>query len=91
MTGAAMEVAPKPKAKKATDIAVLHCLNPGCGGLLAYEVDSANVLYVDLAWTAHSTGGRQYFPCPKCGGKNFLAECRNEAGAPQHRVASWEP
>ena len=76
-----------PTTKKAADIHVLRCLNPQCRGLLAYEVDSNNVLYVDLAWTARSDrDGRRYFPCPKCGGKNLVEEFRNPAGALKHRV-----
>ncbi len=85
-----MDDAPKPKAKKAADILALHCLNPQCGGLLAYEVDSNNVLYVDLAWTAKTDGGTRYFPCPKCGGKNIVEELRNEKGQLKHKVSRWQ-
>ncbi len=81
----------KSGTKKAPDIGVLHCLNPECGGLLAYEVDSQNVLYVDLAWTARCVGDRRYFPCPKCNGKNFVEEFRDEKGRTKHRVTRWEP
>jgi len=86
-----MEEAPKPKTKKAADIAVLHCLNPQCGGLLAYEVDSHNVLYVDLAWTAKTDGTVHYFPCPKCHGKNIVEEFRDDKGQVKHRVTRWTP
>lgn len=85
-----MESTAKPPAKKPADISVLHCLNPECRALLAYEVDSRNVLYVDLAWTAQRVDGRSYFPCPKCGGKNILEEFRNEKGVLKHRVARFE-
>ncbi len=73
---------------KAADIHVLHCLNPQCAGLLAYEVDSNNVLYVDLAWTAARDGDVHYFPCPKCGGKNIVEEIRTEKGS-RHRVTRF--
>ncbi len=82
--------AAKPVAKKAADITVLHCLNPRCGGLLAYEVDGDNVLYVDLAWSAHVAGDLRYFPCPKCGGKNIVEEFRDPKGQLKHRVTRWQ-
>ena len=81
----------KPPTKKAADIFVLHCLNPQCNGLLAYEVDSNNVLYVDLAWTAIHADGRSYFPCPKCGGKNIVEEFRTDKGQSKHKVTRFEP
>lgn len=90
-----METTPKavakPAGKKAADISVLHCLNPDCRGLLAYEVDTDNVLHVDLAWTAHAAGDTRYFPCPKCGGKNIVEEFRDAKGQPKHRVTRWQP
>ena len=85
-----MEPISKPATKKAADILVLHCLNPACGGLLAYEVDSNNVLYVDLAWTAKQDNGTRYFPCPKCHGKNIVEEFHEEKGRLKHRVTRWE-
>ena len=84
-----MDAAPKPTAKKSIDIQVLHCLDPECGGLLAYEVDSRNVLYVDLAWTARSDGDTRYFPCPKCHGRNIVEEFRTEQGQVKHRVTRF--
>jgi len=75
---------------KKTDIGVLHCLNPQCRGLLAYEVDSQNVLYVDLAWTARQQDGVAYFPCPQCGGKNIVEPFRTDKGVEKHRVVRWE-
>ena len=86
-----MDATAKPPPKKAADILALHCLNPQCGGLLAYEVDSHNVLYVDLAWTAKTEGDTRYFPCPKCHGKNVLEDFRTEHGQVKHRVVRWEP
>ena len=86
-----MDASPKPATKaptKAADIQVLRCLNPQCGGLLAYEVDSHNVLYVDLAWTAKDDGERRYFPCPKCGGQNVVDEIRTEKGL-RHQVTRF--
>lgn len=80
-----------PKAKKTVDINVLHCLNPSCGGLLGYEVDSNNVLYLDLAWTAHQQGSLRYFPCPKCKGKNVVESFASAPGQTKHRVDRWEP
>jgi hypothetical protein len=73
---------------KAADIHVLHCLNPQCAGLLAYEVDRNNVLYVDLAWTARRDGDAHYFPCPKCGGKNLVEAIRTEKGL-RHAVTRF--
>jgi len=86
-----MEAPPDAAAKppiKAADIHVLRCLNPQCRGLLAYEVDSTNVLYVDLAWTAARDGEAHYFPCPKCGGKNIVEAMRTEKGL-RHRVTRF--
>ena len=91
MSGSRMDATPKTKAKKAADIFALRCLNPQCGGLLAYEVDSQNVLYVDLAWTAKRDGNTLYFPCPKCSGKNVVEEFHNDAGVRGHRVVRWQP
>lgn len=81
----------RPAGRKAADVRVLRCLGPGCGGLLAYEVDAENVLYTDLAWTAHAAGDRRFFPCPKCGGKNLLEEVPAPDGRTRHRVTRWEP
>ncbi|MFQ5667764.1 MAG: nitrate reductase associated protein [Candidatus Binatia bacterium] len=91
-----MEAAPPRPAtrrpgKKATDIRVLHCLNPDCGGLLAYEVDSNDVLSLDLAWTAKREGGVMFFPCPKCQGKNIVEAVRDEKRGWRHKVTRWEP
>jgi len=86
-----METPHKPVAKspaKAADIHVLHCLNPACAALLAYEVDSNNVLYVDLAWTAKSDGDMRYFPCPKCGAKNVVEPVSTDKG-PRHKVTRF--
>ena len=86
-----MESAGTAKPKKAVDIQVLRCVSPACDGLLAYEVDSNNVLYVDLAWTARRGTGFRYFPCPKCGGKNIVEGFRTADGTEKHRVTRWEP
>lgn len=80
-----------PKAKKGVDINVLHCLNPECGGLLAYEVDSNNVLYLDLAWMAKSDGVSRYFPCPRCGGRNIVEPFTDAKGKLTHRVTRFAP
>ena len=80
---------PKP-ATKGADIRVLRCLNPQCGGLLAYEVDSNNVLYVDLAWTAKHHDNTRYLPCPKCGGRNVIEELRTDKGQLRHQVVRFE-
>jgi hypothetical protein len=80
--------APAKPATKAADIHVLHCLSSQCGALLAYEVDSNNVLYVDLAWTAQRDGDTRYFPCPKCGGKNVVEEISTDKG-PRHKVTRF--
>jgi len=77
--------------KKGADINVLRCLNTQCRGMLAYEVSSDNVLYVDLAWTARRDGDTRYFPCPKCGGRNIVEEIRDGAGEPKHKVTRFEP
>jgi len=90
MTTATMDASPKP-TKKAADIQVLHCLNPDCRALLAYEVDSDNVLYVDLAWTAHRDGDLRFFPCPKCHGRNVVETCEATNGSMKHRVTRWQP
>jgi hypothetical protein len=77
--------------KKAADVRVLRCLAPECGGMLAYEVTGDNILYVDLAWTAHRDGQTRYFPCPKCRGRNVVEETRDERGALRHKVTRFEP
>ncbi len=76
--------------KKAVDINVLHCLDPACRGMLAYEVNSDNVLYIDLAWQARQDGDTRYFPCPICRGRNVVEEVRDAKGAVQHRVTRFE-
>ena len=82
-----MDAAPeRPKANKGPDINVLRCLNPECRGLLAYEVNSNNVLYIDLAWTAARDGDLRYFPCPKCGARNVVEPFTDEKGRAGHRV-----
>lgn len=83
--------APATAPTKAADILVLRCLNPQCDGLLAYEVDRHNVLYVDLAWTARVDGPLRYFPCPKCAGKNVVEQCHDAKGRLRHQVTRWEP
>lgn len=85
-----MDGATKPVAKKAASISVLRCLNQDCRGLLAYEVDDDNVLYVDLAWTARRQGELSYFPCPRCGGKNVVEQTQNDKGNTVHRVTRWQ-
>lgn len=85
-----MEKAKNPSAKKAPRITALRCLNPACEGLLAYEVQADNVLYLDLAWTARREGEKRYFPCPKCGGKNIVEAFRSPDGKERHRVSCWE-
>jgi hypothetical protein len=84
-----MDVSTRAKPRKAADIHVLRCLGQGCGGLLAYEVDSDQVLYVDLSWTARQGDGYSYFPCPKCGGKNVVEKVVLADGASRHRVARF--
>jgi len=85
-----LEKSPAKPAAKTPDIHVLHCMNPQCRGLLAYEVDSNNVLYVDLAWTATDDGISRHFPCPRCGGKNIVEEFRTEKGQVRHKVTRCE-
>ena len=80
-----------PPRKRTADIQVLHCLNPECKALLAYEVDSDHVLHVDLAWTARRDGDQRYFPCPKCHGRNIVEPFHTAPGRTKHRVVRWEP
>jgi hypothetical protein len=86
----ALEAKPATK-RKAADVHVLRCLGPGCRGMLAYEVDSENFLYVDLAWTAHRDGDTRYFPCPSCGGRNVVEPATDGKGAKRHKVTRFEP
>lgn len=81
--------ATKPAPKKAVDIHVLRCLDPACAGLLGYEVNSARVLYVDLADTAAVDGDLRYFPCPKCGGRNVVEPFTDDKGRARHRVTRF--
>ena len=76
--------------KKGPDIRVLRCLNADCRGMLAYEVDSENVLYVDLAWTAREDSGGRFFPCPHCGGHNIVEPFTDAKGNSKQRVARFE-
>ena len=81
---------PPVKAKtKGLDIQVLRCLDPSCATLLAYEVDSQNVLYVDLSYTARRDGELRFFPCPKCGGRNIVEEIRDAKGKARHQVTRF--
>ena len=59
--------------------------------MLAYEVSSDNVLYVDLAWSAARDGDTRYFPCPRCHGRNVVEPFRDAKGAAKHRVVRFEP
>ena len=86
-----VEEAKATPKKKGADVNVLRCLGPGCRGMLAYEVDSENFLYVDLAWTAHQDGDTRYFPCPSCGGRNVVEMATDAKGAQRHRVTRFEP
>jgi len=81
---------PKPAPKKAADIQVLRCLGSGCGALLGYEVNSENVLYVDLAHTAKADGDLRFFPCPKCGGRNVVEPFTDDKGKPKHKVTRYQ-
>jgi RNA recognition motif-containing protein len=65
------ETAPVKK-KKAADVDVLHCLDPGCRGMLAFEVTAEKVLNPDLHWMARQDGATRYFPCPTCHGRNVV-------------------
>lgn len=87
-----MDAPAKPAAKKQKiDIQVLRCLGPSCGTMMAYEVNSANVLHVDLAWTARVDGDTRFFPCPKCRGRNVVQEIRDDKGKARHQVTRFEP
>jgi hypothetical protein len=77
--------------KRAADVRVLRCLNPSCGGMLAYEVTGDNVLYLDLTWTARREGDLRYLPCPRCRGRNVLEEVHDASGVVRHRVARFVP
>jgi hypothetical protein len=81
--------APKPAKKPAVDINVLKCLNPDCRALLPFEVDSDNMLYVDLAWMARAEGDTRYFRCPKCGGRNIVEPFHDTKGKQGHRVTRF--
>ena len=59
--------------------------------MLAYEVSSDNVLYVDLAWSAARDGDTRYFPCPRCHGRNVVEPFRDAKGAATHRVTRFIP
>ena len=76
--------------KKAPDIEVLRCLDPGCRWMLAYEVNAGNVLNTDLHWTARRDGDTHYFPCPACGGRNVVEEVRDAKGIVRHAVTRYE-
>jgi len=79
------------KKKKAADVFVLHCLDPACRGMLAFEVTAENVLNPDLHWMARQDGATRYLPCPKCGGRNIVEEVRDAKGTLRHAVTRFEP
>jgi hypothetical protein len=83
------ETAPVKK-KKAADVDVLHCLDPGCRGMLAFEVTAEKVLNPDLHWMARQDGATRYFPCPTCHGRNVVEEVRDAKGALRHAVTRFE-
>lgn len=75
------------KPRKSPDIRVLRCLGESCRAMLAYEVDSQNHLYVDLSGTARQDEDGSYFPCPTCGGRNYLESVEAAPGRRRSRVA----
>lgn len=77
--------------KKAIDVDVLRCLDPGCRGMLAFEVTPENILNPDLHWMAEQDGPTRYFPCPKCHGRNIVEEVRDGKGALRHAVTRFAP
>jgi len=77
--------------KKAIDVDVLRCLDPGCRGMLAFEVTPENILNPDLHWMAEQDGTTRYFPCPKCHGRNIVEEVRDAKGALRHAVTRFAP
>jgi ssDNA-binding Zn-finger/Zn-ribbon topoisomerase 1 len=79
------------KKKKASDVDVLRCLNPGCRGMLAFEVTAEGMLNPDLHWMARQDGAMRYFPCPKCHGRNVVEEVRDAKGVLRHAVTRFEP
>lgn len=79
-----------PKPKRTVEIQVLRCLNPKCRGLLPYEVDGENVLYLDLAWMAQRDGDERFFPCPKCGARNILETITTGGVVAKHQVTRWK-
>ncbi len=78
------------KKKKASDVDVLHCLDPNCRGMLAFEVTAENILTPDLHWMARQDGATRYFPCPTCHGRNIVEEVRDAKGALRHAVTRFE-
>jgi len=79
------------KKKKAADVDVLHCLNPECRGMLAFEVTAEGFLNPDLHWMARESDAIRYFPCPTCHGRNIVDEVRDSKGALRHAVRRFEP
>jgi hypothetical protein len=83
------EAAPVKK-KKAADVDVLHCLDPNCRGMLAFEVTPEKILNPDLHWMARQDGTTRYFLCPTCHGRNIVEEVRDAKGALRHAVTRFE-
>ena len=83
------EAAPAKK-KKASDVDVLHCLNPDCRGMLAFEVTPEGFLNPDLHWMARESGATRYLPCPTCHGRNIVDEVRDGKGVLRHAVTRFE-
>ena len=83
------EAAPAKK-KKASDVDVLHCLNPDCHGMLAFEVTPEGFLNPDLHWMARESGATRYLPCPTCHGRNVVDEVRDGKGVLRHAVTRFE-
>ncbi len=76
--------------KKRVKVHVLRCRSEPCGGLLAFEETDEGYLLGQVILLASEDGGRRFFPCPKCGGRNLVEEVEH-AGKMRTRVIGFEP
>ena len=85
------ETAPVKK-KKAADVDVLRCLDPGCRGMLAFEVTAENVLNPRPALDgAPGRCDALLSRARHVGGRNVVEEVRDAKGALRHAVTRFEP
>ena len=75
--------------KKRVKVHVLRCRSGSCDGLLAFEETDEGYLLGQVILLADEDGGKRFFPCPKCGGRNLVEEVEH-AGKMRTRVIGFQ-